>query len=117
MLLQHLPEGEEGRDRLHVRLDHPEWEHVAILGSTVRDEELADPELSLEQLVWRLFHDEGEIRVERSPPLIRGCRCDEAHYRSVLSRFPEDERVSMRDMDGAIVVDCAFCSRIFRIMV
>ena len=29
LLLQHLPEGEEGRERLHARLDHPEWEHVA----------------------------------------------------------------------------------------
>ena len=28
LLVQHLPEGEEGRERLHVRLDHPEWEHV-----------------------------------------------------------------------------------------
>ena len=25
ILLQHLPEGEEGRERLHTRLDHPEW--------------------------------------------------------------------------------------------
>ena len=31
LLVQHLPEGEEGRERLHVRLDHPEWEHVAAL--------------------------------------------------------------------------------------
>lgn len=33
LLFQHLPEGEEGRDRLHTRLDHPEWSHVA---STLR---------------------------------------------------------------------------------
>ena len=32
LFLQHLPEGEDGRERLHTRLDHPEWEHVAILG-------------------------------------------------------------------------------------
>ena len=25
LLIQHLPEGEEGRDRIHTRLDHPEW--------------------------------------------------------------------------------------------
>src|SRR5207237_4795532 len=25
LLLQHLPEGEEGRERLHTRLDHPDW--------------------------------------------------------------------------------------------
>ena len=42
ILLQHLPEGEEGRDRLHTRLDHPEWSHVRILAETVRAGELTD---------------------------------------------------------------------------
>ena len=36
LLLQHLPEGEEGRDRLHTRLDHPDWPHVAILAGSVK---------------------------------------------------------------------------------
>src|SRR6476661_3965099 len=40
LLLQHLPEGEEGRERLHTRLDHPDWPHVAILGGSVKAEEL-----------------------------------------------------------------------------
>jgi len=35
LFLQHLPEGEDGRERLHTKLDHPEWEHVATLGSTI----------------------------------------------------------------------------------
>ncbi len=35
LLVQHLPEGEEGRERIHVQMDHPHWEHVATLaGST-----------------------------------------------------------------------------------
>lgn len=64
ILVQHLAEGEEGRERLHVKLDHPEWEHVAVLAGSTRPEELVDPDLSLEALVWRLFHDESEVRVE-----------------------------------------------------
>ncbi|MEA3080534.1 MAG: molecular chaperone Hsp33, partial [Sphingomonadales bacterium] len=47
LLLQHLPEGEEGRERLHTRLDHPDWPHVAILGGSVKPEELTDPALPL----------------------------------------------------------------------
>lgn len=35
LFLQHLPEGEVGRERLHTRLDHPEWEHVEALGRTM----------------------------------------------------------------------------------
>lgn len=115
ILVQHLPEGEEGRARLHVRMDHPEWEHVAVLAGSTRQEELVDPELSLEALVWRLFHEEDEIRVERLAALSRGCRCSAEHYTSVLSRFPESEREDMRGDDGMISVDCAFCSRIFKI--
>lgn len=115
MLIQHLAEGEEGRERLHTRLDHPEWEHVAIMGGSVRHDELVDRDLSLEGIVWRLFHEEGEVRVDRGPLVERGCRCSEAHYRSVLSRFPEEERIDMRDDDGLVNVDCAFCSKMFRI--
>jgi molecular chaperone Hsp33 len=115
LLVQHLAEGEEGRARLHVRLDHPEWEHVATLAGSTRQEELVDPGLSLEALIWRLFHQETEVRVERLMPLSRGCRCTAEHYAGVLSRFPEDERNEMRGDDGLISVDCAFCSRVFKI--
>lgn len=115
LLVQHLPEGEEGRERLHVQLDHPEWEHVAVIAGSTRHDELTDPSLSLEALVWRLFHEEREVRVEKGARLSRGCRCTVAHYESVLSRFPEAERAEMRNEDGKIVVDCAFCSRLFNI--
>lgn len=115
ILLQHLPEGEEGRGRLHVQMDHPEWEHVAALASSTRHDELTDPALSLETLVWRLFHEEDEIRVEQGAQLTRGCRCSIEHYLSVISRFPESERAAMRDDSGKIIVDCAFCSRLFEV--
>ena len=113
ILLQHLPEGEEGRERLHARDDHLEWDDVRILAETIRTEELTDPALPLEELLWRLFHDEGEIRVLATTPLSRGCRCNDAYVRSVLARFGPEERAEMVDEDGFISVDCAFCSRIF----
>lgn len=115
LLVQHLPEGEEGRERLHVRLDHPEWEHVAALAGSTRHDELVDPDLSLEALVWRLFHEEDEVRFELGGPLSRGCRCSIEHYLSVIAQFPESERIEMRNQDGLIVVDCAFCSRLFEL--
>ena len=115
IVVQHLADGEEGRERLHVRLDHPEWEHVATLAGSTRHDELLDSELSLEALVWRLFHEEDQVRVERGAKLARGCRCSDEHYRAVISRFPEEERDEMRNDEGVIVVDCAFCSRSFPI--
>ncbi|MET0251382.1 MAG: Hsp33 family molecular chaperone HslO [Novosphingobium sp.] len=113
MLVQHLAEGEEGRERLHVRLDHPEWEHVAALAGSLRHDELIDAALDMETLVWRLFHEEREIRVELGPPLFRGCRCSIEHYRQIIDRFPEEDRAEMRDAAGRILIDCAFCSHQF----
>ncbi len=113
VLLQHLPEGEEGRERLHARMDHPEWEHIAVLAGSTRHEELVDPALSLEALVWRLFHEESEIRVAVGADLSRGCRCSMVHFENVLSRFPSEDRATMRDDNGIIMVDCAFCSKLF----
>ena len=115
LLLQHLPEGEEGRERLHTRLDHPDWPHVAILGGSVKPEELTDPALPLEDLLWRLFHEEDELRTLPAIVLSRGCRCDPDYVRSVIARFPEDERADMIGDDGMIRVDCAFCSSSFAI--
>jgi molecular chaperone Hsp33 len=115
LLLQHLPEGEEGRERLHTRLDHPDWPHVAILGGSVKPEELTDPTLALDDLIWRLFHEEDEIRTLAAISLGRGCRCDPEYVRSVIARFPEDEREAMVGDDGFIRVDCAFCSSSFAI--
>ena len=113
ILLQHLPEGEEGRARLHTRLDHPEWDHVRILGETIRAGELTDPALPLEDLLWRLFHDEEEVRLLSAAPLARGCRCNAEHIRSVLVRFAPEERAEMADEAGNIGVDCEFCSKVF----
>ena len=110
LLFQHLPEGEEGRERLHTRLDHPDWPHVAILAGSVRESELTDAELPLADLVWRLFHEEEEVRTLTPLGLTRGCRCDAEYVRSVIARFPAEEREAMVGDDGLIRVDCAFCS-------
>ncbi len=117
LLVQHLPEGEEGRERLHVRLDHPDWEHVAVLAGTISHDELLDPALSLEAIAWRLFHEEEEVRVQPGAALSRGCRCSAAHYETIIARFPPEEQAEMRGPDGVIAVDCAFCSKTFALAV
>src|SRR5688572_7149735 len=113
LLFQHLAEGEEGRDRLHTRLDHPEWPHVAILAGSVKDEELTDPALPLDDLAWRLFHEEEEVLTLAPVTLARGCRCDPDYVKSVIARFPPEERAAMVGDDGFIRVDCAFCATDF----
>jgi len=117
LLVQHLADGEEGRERLHVRLDHPDWEHVAVLAGTISHDELLEPTLSLEEIAWRLFHEEEEVRVLPGASLSRGCRCSSEHYTAIIARFPPDEQQAMRNDEGIIAVDCAFCSRPFALAI
>ena len=117
LLVQHLADGEEGRERLHVRMDHPDWEHVATMSGSVSHDELLDSGLSLETIIWRLFHEESEVRVAPGSSLSRGCRCSSDYYTSVISRFPAEEREDMRNEQGIIAVDCAFCAKIFELSI
>ena len=117
ILVQHLPEGEVGRERLHVRHDHPEWEHVSILAHTISTEELTDPALPLDDIIWRLFHEEDQVRILDGQALRKGCRCDADYVRSVILRFSEEEQRDMADDKGVISIDCAFCSKIFPVQI
>lgn len=114
ILVQHLPDGEQGKERLHVRLDHPQWEHVKILSQSMSAAELSDSNIPLEEIAWRLFHEE-EVRIETGAHITKGCRCNEAHIRDVIGKFPDAERQDMANEDGQIVVDCKFCSKDFLI--
>jgi molecular chaperone Hsp33 len=113
LLVQHLPAGEEGRARLHALLDHPHWEHVSVLAQTVRTEELIQQDLSLEQLVWRLYNQEEAVLTGQGSPVSKGCRCSIEHFEQVLARFSREDRKDMADDKGIILIDCAFCSRQF----
>lgn len=116
LLVQHLPEGEEGRERLHVRMDDPEWEHVSVMAESLRHEELVEAGLSLEEMIWRLYHEEEKVLISPGASLSKGCRCTVEHFEDVLSRFPKEDRRDMADEDGIILVDCAFCSKVFPIL-
>lgn len=114
LIVQHLARAEIGGERLDAGEQHPDWSHVEALSATTTAEELTDPDLSAEGLLWRLFHEE-QVRVIPGPTPVKGCRCSGAHIRDVLMRFPEAERADMRDENGVIAVDCQFCSRVFSI--
>lgn len=118
ILLQYLPKGEDGQSRRFAEDEgQPEpadWQHIRTLASTITPDELTDPDLTAEALLWRLFHEE-EVRLFPGATPIRGCRCSPAHITEVLNRFPEAERADMRGPDGFIGVDCQFCSKTWRI--
>ncbi len=104
-----------GRPRaLHVKLDHPEWEHVQRSARRCRSRSWPTPRCR-----WRLcnggcFTKSRMSACRRGPAIVRGCRCSAEYIASVIPNSRWEERREMADADGLIQVDCAFCAKKFR---
>ena len=86
------------------------WIRTQAFFETVGEDELTDPQLSSQQLLFRLFHEDG-VRVFGSQPLRAFCRCSQERIESVLSSFDAAERADMVEADGQIHVTCEYCSK------
>ncbi len=84
------------------------WVEAKALVDTVRPVELTDPEVSVEMLLFRLFHERG-VRLFEPKPLADKCRCSREKIEGVLSSFSAEE-IDQMTIDGKIVVTCEFCS-------
>ncbi|MBN4683950.1 Hsp33 family molecular chaperone HslO, partial [Pandoraea nosoerga] len=82
------------------------------LFQTLGEDELIDPTISAETLLWRLVHEDG-VRVFEAKPLRAFCRCSHERIVSVLKSFPAEEREGMVEADGRIRVTCEYCSRVY----
>jgi molecular chaperone Hsp33 len=99
-----VPEGME----LEAPPEDDAWVEARSLVSTVEDVELLDPDLSAEQLLYRLFHERG-VRVFRSRELRAKCSCSRAGVEEMLRSFSPEDRDHMVE-DGKITVTCEFCN-------
>lgn len=89
-----------------------DWRRAMLLLGTASDAELLDPLLRPDDLLFRLFHEDG-VRVFTPLALAPGCSCDEQRVWNMLASFPLDDLESMRQEDGGITVTCQFCSRVY----
>ena len=86
------------------------WETAQGLFATLAEDELLDPMISAETLLFRLFHEDG-VRLYDKTPLTALCRCSEASVAGMLRSFPAEEIASMVEPDGQVHVTCEYCSR------
>lgn len=107
IMIQHLPKAGEGKKE---REDTPAeiWNRINILMGTAKDHELTDPSLSSEELLYRLFNEDG-VRAFEGTDVEPGCTCGEEKVRGVLDGFGAAERDHMV-VDGKIAVTCEFCN-------
>jgi molecular chaperone Hsp33 len=89
-----------------------DWRRAMLLLGTASDAELLDPTLRPDDLLFRLFHEDG-VRVFTPLALAPGCSCDAERVWNMLASFPLDDLETMRQEDGGITVTCQFCSRVY----
>jgi molecular chaperone Hsp33 len=105
LMIQRLPpEGET----LRREAAEEGWRRAVILMSSSTSAELVAADLTPEQLLFRLFHEDG-VRVYRRHPLLARCRCSRQRVETVLRMLPADELAQMK-VDGRVTVTCQFCS-------
>lgn len=85
------------------------WTEARSLVETIEDHELVDPDLSSEELLYRLFHERG-VRVFEPQPVHEKCRCSRERIMAMLKSFSDEERQSMVGEDGRVGITCEFCS-------
>lgn len=93
--------------------ENDDWVKARLLLDTAEAHELLDPQLSAEQLLYRLYHEDG-VTAYPALALERYCSCSRESITAMLARFPADDQAEMVE-DGAITVTCEFCSTVYRV--
>ena len=88
------------------------WDRSRALFQTLADDELLDPTITPEILLFRLFHEDG-VRLEDARPIRAVCRCSKDRIDSVLASFDPTELADMVEDDGKIRVTCEYCSTVY----
>jgi molecular chaperone Hsp33 len=123
ILVQHLPReggispiplssGDAPLGIAEIVAEHDDWVKAKLLLDTVEPHELLDPTLSAEDLLYRLYHEDG-VTVYPETQLKRHCTCSVDTVSEMLRRFSTEDRADMVK-DGAIEVVCEFCSSVYR---
>ncbi|WP_105432095.1 Hsp33 family molecular chaperone [Neorhizobium sp. T6_25] len=118
--LPHAPErmrqpdlhGGDGDERDFEFTEDDSWAEARTLVETIDTDELTDPRVAIERLLFRLFHERG-VRVYAPHPVFDRCSCSRDKIKGVLSGFSAEE-IEASEEDGEIAVTCEFCSTTYR---
>ena len=90
-------------------VEEDKWTETKSLLLTLADDELADPDLSAERVLFRLYHETG-VRVFAPVELEERCTCSAERIEAMLrDNFSSAERQEMV-VDGEIEVVCECCA-------
>jgi molecular chaperone Hsp33 len=122
IILQFLPDAPDrmrqrdlpGGDAPEGAIDDPAddddaWTEAQSLIETVQDDELTDPAVPVETLLFRLFNQRG-VRVFAPAAVRDRCSCSREKVAGVLATFSADEITESIEA-GEISVTCEFCGK------
>ncbi|MBL6955118.1 MAG: Hsp33 family molecular chaperone HslO [Alphaproteobacteria bacterium] len=113
IMLQRLPEGDPSLLARGVEFERDEvseddWRRLVVLLASTQASELIDPNLTGDELLYRLFHEDG-VRIFEPTQLQPGCRCSQQRAERILQQLP---RTELDDLAVAeqLIVTCEFCN-------
>jgi molecular chaperone Hsp33 len=102
---------ERGEAALKSADDEEAWNRAAAFLNTTQADELLDPSLTPEALLYRLYHEDG-VRIFEPKFLRAACSCNADKIAAVLGRYAPEELADLAE-DGRIKVSCEFCRRVY----
>lgn len=111
IMLQHMPEDQVNNLAGKHSIGEDDWRRAMVLLESCTDDELLSDDISAQELLFRLFHEEG-VNIYPEKPLVKGCRCDEQRVHNVLLSMPEED-IDHIAVDGMIAMTCEFCSHAY----
>ena len=106
LMIQRLPVGETDDFE-----SEEQWRRAVVLMSSVTPQELLEPALAPDVLLYRLFHEDG-VRIFRRRFLEHRCRCSREKVARTLQAFPRSEIEDLAE-DGVVRVTCEFCKTLY----
>ena len=88
--------------------DEENWNRANILMGTTEELELVGPNVPIETLVNRLFHQEGLV-IDPVQAVEFGCSCSAEKVKDSLSIYSAKEINTMVSESGQVTADCQFC--------
>ncbi|MCA1403934.1 Hsp33 family molecular chaperone [Ensifer sp. IC3342] len=104
-------EGDEG-EALYLFEEDDLWSEAKVMVETIDTDELTDPTVGTERLLYRLFHERG-VRVYQPQAVFDRCSCSREKIRAVLAGLDRED-IDNSIEDGVIKVTCEFCSTTYR---
>ncbi len=120
ILVQHLPKAKNDDESLEQNNEFDDglsdeekqednWLETKSLLSTLGDDELVDPDISPERLLFRLYHETG-VRVFTPQSLEERCTCSPERIEDMLANSFSPKGREEMIKNGEIEVTCEFCS-------